>query len=215
VKINEVEAQVGITKKNIRFYEEQGLVTPRRNRENGYRDYREEELRTLRQIKLLRKLGLSLEEIRRMQAGELTVSDAMSRHRVMLDREEKSLIHAKALCQAMERLPGKLGELEPDAWLQQMAELEKEGTSFMNVRQRDVTTRYVGAVCGAGIMVLLMGAVMGLLLWCTTLEEDPCPLGLAVGLCVPCLAVAVGVIVALLQRIKEIKGGEMDAAGEY
>jgi hypothetical protein len=36
-----------------------------------------------------------------------------------------------------------------------------------------------------------------------------------VGLCGPCLAVAVGVIVALLQRIKEIKGGEMDAAGEY
>ena len=39
VKINEVEAQVGITKKNIRFYEEQGLLHPRRSTENGYRDY--------------------------------------------------------------------------------------------------------------------------------------------------------------------------------
>ena len=28
MKINEVEAQVGITKKNIRFYEEQGLLSP-------------------------------------------------------------------------------------------------------------------------------------------------------------------------------------------
>ncbi len=28
MRINEVEAQVGITKKNIRFYEEQGLLLP-------------------------------------------------------------------------------------------------------------------------------------------------------------------------------------------
>ena len=66
MKINEVEAQVGITKKNIRFYEEQGLLSPRRNSENGYRDYGEEEVKILRQIKLMRKLGVPLEEIRQM-----------------------------------------------------------------------------------------------------------------------------------------------------
>ena len=42
MKINEVEALAGITKKNIRFYEEQGLLNPRRNPENGYRDYGDE-----------------------------------------------------------------------------------------------------------------------------------------------------------------------------
>ena len=35
LKINEVEALVGITKKNIRFYEEKGLLSPSRNSENG------------------------------------------------------------------------------------------------------------------------------------------------------------------------------------
>jgi 4-alpha-glucanotransferase len=30
MKINEVEAAVGVTKKNIRFYEEEGLITPSR-----------------------------------------------------------------------------------------------------------------------------------------------------------------------------------------
>ena len=38
MKINEVEALAGITKKNIRFYEEQGLLSPRRNADNGYRE---------------------------------------------------------------------------------------------------------------------------------------------------------------------------------
>ena len=88
MKINEVEAQVGITKKNIRFYEEQGLLSPRRNSENGYRDYGEAEVAVLRQIKLMRKLGVPLEEIRRMQAGG-TVADGMRRHLVTLERERK------------------------------------------------------------------------------------------------------------------------------
>ena len=37
MKINEVEALVGITRKNIRFYEAEGLLSPRRNSQNGYR----------------------------------------------------------------------------------------------------------------------------------------------------------------------------------
>ena len=38
MKISEVEERVGITKKNIRFYEAQGLLRPGRNHENGYRE---------------------------------------------------------------------------------------------------------------------------------------------------------------------------------
>ena len=44
---------------NIRYYEQQGLLTPAR-RENGYREYSDEDLQTLQKIKLLRHLGLSL-----------------------------------------------------------------------------------------------------------------------------------------------------------
>ena len=88
MKINEVERLIGITKKNIRFYEEQGLLTPNRNKENGYRDYNEDDIRTLEQIKLLRKLGLPLDEIRMMQAGRSTIADSMRRHLVTLEREK-------------------------------------------------------------------------------------------------------------------------------
>ena len=37
MKIKQAEELVGITSKNIRFYEEQGLISPGRT-ENGYRD---------------------------------------------------------------------------------------------------------------------------------------------------------------------------------
>ena len=89
LKINEVEALVGITKKNIRFYEAEGLLSPRRNSENGYRDYGETEVAALRRIKLMRKLGVPLEEIRQMQQGAHTVGDGMRRHLVTLEREER------------------------------------------------------------------------------------------------------------------------------
>ena len=86
LKINEVEALVGITRKNIRFYEAEGLLSPRRNSQNGYRDYGETEVEVLRRIKLLRKLGLPLEEIRQMQHGAYTcllyTSDAADEARV-------------------------------------------------------------------------------------------------------------------------------------
>ena len=68
MKINEVEQAIGITKKNIRFYEEQGLLKPSRNSANGYRDYSKEDVDTLCQIKLLRKLGIPIEEIKKLQS---------------------------------------------------------------------------------------------------------------------------------------------------
>ena len=43
MKINEVEQLVGVTKRNIRFYEKEGLLSPGRT-DNGYRDYGEEDV---------------------------------------------------------------------------------------------------------------------------------------------------------------------------
>ena len=41
MKIKDVENQVGISKSNIIFYEEEGLIHPARNHENNYREYSE------------------------------------------------------------------------------------------------------------------------------------------------------------------------------
>ena len=124
MKINEVEAQVGITKKNIRFYEEQGLLSPRRDSSNGYRDYGEAEVAILRQIKLMRKLGVPLEEIRRMQAGG-TVADGMRRHLVTLERERKSLEQSIQLCQSLKDREERLDSLDAAA-LRQMGDFLRD-----------------------------------------------------------------------------------------
>ena len=43
--IKEAEEQTGISRANIRYYEKMGLLQPKRNEKNGYREYRLEEKR--------------------------------------------------------------------------------------------------------------------------------------------------------------------------
>ena len=140
MKINEVEAQVGITKKNIRFYEDQGLLKPHRNSQNGYREYGPREVEQLKQIKLLRKLGVPIEEIRQMQSGAHTVGDGMRRHLISLERERRNLEHSMELCRTLKDREQQLDDLETDELLSQMEVMEREGTTFLN-RQREDTKR--------------------------------------------------------------------------
>ena len=50
--IKEAEAESGINKQNIRYYEKMGLLHPDRNTINGYRKYSEEDIRRLKFIYL-------------------------------------------------------------------------------------------------------------------------------------------------------------------
>lgn len=216
MKINEVEALVGITKKNIRFYEEKGLLSPSRNSENGYRDYGEAEIATLRQIKLMRKLGVPIEEIRQMQLGAQTVGDGMRRHLVTLEREQRSLEESVRLCRLLQARTEPLGELDAQSVLDEMAKLEQSGTTFQNKQQHDVRIRYVAPVVISVVMIVMLAALMTLMLWAWYVEPvDAPPLALVLVLAaIPGLMIC-GILFALFQRISEIKKGEIDDAKKY
>lgn len=98
--IKELEARLGMTRANIRFYETEGLVQPRRL-SNGYRDYSEQDLETLKKIKLLRQLRVPLDDIRALQSGECALSEALRRRVDELAREQNDVQQASALCRAV------------------------------------------------------------------------------------------------------------------
>ena len=216
MKINEVEALVGITRKNIRFYESEGLLTPRRNSENGYRDYGDAEVQVLLQIKLLRKLGVPLEEIRRMQSGVHTVGDGMRRHLVTLERDRDNLDQAIRLCAGLTDRQERLEDLDAGSVLKEMEAMEQGGATFQNKQRRDVRIRYVAPVVIAAGMVLLMGCFAGLVLWIVAMgAEDAPPVLLLLILALVPLVIIAGVVLALIQRIREIGRGEIDDAKNY
>ena len=217
MKINEVEALVGITRKNIRFYEAEGLLSPRRNSQNGYRDYGEAEVEALRRIKLLRKLGVPLEEIRRMQQGAHTVGDGIRRHLITLERERQNLEAAIRLCGGLTDRQERLEDLDAESLLAEMARMEQEGTTFMNKQKQDTKRRrYVAPVLITVLMAVLMAGLIWLFLWAFAVDPagaPPLPV-LALFVAIPA-AVVIGVVIALVQRVREIERGEEDDARKY
>ncbi|GGW70632.1 putative thiol-specific antioxidant related protein/Peroxidoxin BcpB [Streptomyces lucensis JCM 4490] len=61
--IGELARRSGVTTKAVRYYESLGLITPRRLG-NGYRDYTEDDVRLVREIKALHRMGIPVERTR-------------------------------------------------------------------------------------------------------------------------------------------------------
>ena len=216
MKINEVEVLAGIAKKNIRFYEEQGLISPRRNPENGYRDYADEDVLVLRRIRLLRKLDVPIDEIRLMLSGSHTVGDGMRRHLISLERQQRNLQQAMELCQELAYQDIPIAQLDTESLLTRMETLEQAGTSFHDVAAQDIKKRYIAPVAVTAVVVTFMAALSGLLLWALTISpEDAPPIWFVLVVIGFFAAVGVGCVAALTQRIREIQKGEIDDAKKY
>ena len=214
MKIKQVEELVGISSKNIRFYEEQGLLTPNRA-ENGYREYHEPEITRLKQIKFLRKLGVPISQIQELLNRSLSLDSCLRSHLLELDRQEKDLNHTKRITLgALNQHAEDLDHLNIDDCLDAIERSEKEGARFMDLDKTDVHRKKVrGAVLGAGIMIVILGLLIWLILWAN--HQDPLPgLLLAIVLFFPCV-IMICIIAVLIQRLKEIKGGEEDDAAQY
>ena len=115
--IKELEARSGMTRANIRFYEQEGLLTPQRL-DNGYRSYSEEDLATLQRIRLLRLLGLSLEELRALQKGEQPLSAALTAQLAVLEQQAQDTQQRLALGRALQQDGADYASLDAQHWLE-------------------------------------------------------------------------------------------------
>lgn len=98
--IRDVEQRCGMERANIRFYEREGLISPER-RENGYREYTEENVQTLLRIRLLRSLHVGLDEIGALVRGERELDDTLREQLERLEREQQNAAAAGAVCREM------------------------------------------------------------------------------------------------------------------
>lgn len=68
MQINEVVQKVDLSKRAVKYYEEQGLLTVEKDT-NGYRNYSEDNIVTLKKISVYRKLGIGIKDIKKLQDG--------------------------------------------------------------------------------------------------------------------------------------------------
>ena len=199
MKIKQVEELVGITRKNIRFYEDQGLLNVERA-ENGYREYHQADVIRLQEIKLFRKMDISIEE--------------MKQHLKELEHRKDGLSKMQDICERLILEHRSLESLNAEDCLEEIEQMEKEGAKFMNVNKTDVhNKKRKGAIIGAAVMTLLMLLTIIIIFWANI--QDPIPTGLFLLLEGIPIVIIVGTLIALAGRMKEIEGGEEDEASKY
>ena len=213
MRINEVEALTGIPKKSIRYYEAEGLLRPARDSSNGYRRYTAEDMAVLQRIKLYRKLDTPVDEIRRVFIGELTDRAALERQQIALTHQSKEVEQRRILCEQLILSISENGSLDTDSALETMNNMEKKGVRFHDFTRTDYKKKIRTVWFAAIGFALVMLALAALIWWAN--DSDPLPVWgflLMEGFFV---VPAIGVFIAGIDRVKEIKGGEEDDLSNY
>lgn len=125
LSINQVEKMTGVSKRNIRFYEKEGLLLPKRNEENGYRIYDENDIWRTKVIKMLRMLDMPLEEIKAVLDGYRPLSVAITEQQAELEQKAKELQAAIHFCEEMKAV--ELSTLDVDSCLDYMENENTDG----------------------------------------------------------------------------------------
>ena len=107
MKISEVMKATGLTKKAIYYYEEEGLVSPQKDRDNNYRSYTEDDVNKLIQISVLRKLDIPLSVIYEVLKNKLEIKEVMKRQLEVIENKINYLYRNKDIIQNLiEKLNG-------------------------------------------------------------------------------------------------------------
>lgn len=62
--IGEISELLKIPRSTLRYYDREGIISPKFRKENNYRYYTRAQIITIKKISTMRKLGLTLDEIK-------------------------------------------------------------------------------------------------------------------------------------------------------
>lgn len=101
--IGELARTTGLTVRTIRYWSDEGALPPHARSAGGYRLYDAESVARLELIRTLRELGLGLDAVRRVLAGETTVAQVAAAHVSALDAQIGSLRVTRAVLSTVAR----------------------------------------------------------------------------------------------------------------
>ena len=134
--IKEVEEVLGIPRASIRFYEKERLIDPKRET-NGYREYDEEDVATLKKVIIFRKLGLPVSEIEDVLDGSKPLADALSENTARLEEQLAELNGAIALTKMIRQNTADIGSFDENYYWEEVGREEQKGSRFMDIA-RDI-----------------------------------------------------------------------------
>lgn len=147
--IKEVEQILEIPRATVRYYEKENLIKPQREA-NGYRDYSDEDVELLKKIIVLRKIGMSVEDIEDLFDGARTLSEVLEENMIHLQRQMLELQGAMNLCKKMKEDEVEISTLDTNVYWKIVDEEEQKGNAFMDItkdiihEEKKIIAKYLG-----------------------------------------------------------------------
>ncbi|MCR4672745.1 MAG: MerR family transcriptional regulator [Lachnospiraceae bacterium] len=129
MRINDLEALLGVPRANIYYYEKEGLFSPNRE-ENGYRSYSQEDLEKLRKIIALRKLGVSINDITALIDGTASLQVVLEENIQRLKSDITDLQGALKVCEEIRSKDLGMQSINGEELLSEIEGMESQGMDF-------------------------------------------------------------------------------------
>ena len=212
--INEVSHIVGISRKSIRYYEENGLLKPKRNNENDYRIYDEEDIQKLKIIKFLRNLDVPIRDLKLLNQGKMTLQECMEDRINKIKEEEKNYNKIKNICLEISKSNKSYNDIDITKYLEQINILNKKGFTMMNIKTNN-QKKIIGAIISSSIFNLFFIFIIITITYFQLTESQKMPWFLFWFVIFILILPIISIIYNLIIRIKEINEGEEDEASKY
>lgn len=113
MNITKVAEQFDLTSATLRYYEQVGLIPPVHRKENGVRDYTEEDIKWVEFIKCMRSAGLTIEALIEYTSlfmeGDHTLED---RKKILIDERTKLAAKQREIEETIRRLDRKIDDYD-------------------------------------------------------------------------------------------------------
>ncbi len=135
--IGQLSLRTGVPVRTLRFYADAGVLPEAGRSESGYRLFGPDAVARARLVRTLRELGVGLDEVKRVLAGEASLHDVAAVHARALDTQIRVLRLQRAVLRAVARstLPEEL---------ERMSDL----TTLTAEERRRILEEYLDAVFG-------------------------------------------------------------------
>lgn len=130
--IKEVEELLEIPRASVRFYEKEGLISPTRGF-NSYRDYSEQDVANLKKIIIFRKLGISVDDIKKLLNGQVSLEEQLSSNIVELKKTIYELEGAINVCEMMQKQSITMDKFDENYYWDKIHAEEKAGNKFIDI----------------------------------------------------------------------------------
>lgn len=167
MRIQQLENCTGLDRATIRFYEKENLINPQRS-ENGYRSYSQADAQDLLKIKLLRQLGMSLEQIRRIKQGSGDITQALQSQIHILEAQVEAKHQSAQVCREMQQAHVTYESMDAQFYLTrliQIPEAQQSGCPPKTFREPvpkepHPVRRYVARVLDASLVSIVIQFVL-------------------------------------------------------